>query len=68
MEMVVVVWTLVRVLIYMLQEIMVEAWVVEGLDGVFVTGTPGFAESSENTSQTLSNPFSISFAMCSRSV
>ena len=40
------------------------AWVVEGLDGGFVTGSPGFAESSGKTSQTVSYSFSISAAMC----
>ena len=41
-------------------EMMVEAWVVEGLDDGFVTGPPGFSESSGKTSETVSHPFSIS--------
>ena len=40
------------------------AWVVEELDGGFVTGSPGFVESSGKTSQTFSYSFSISAAMC----
>ena len=40
------------------------AWVVEGLDGGFVTGSPGFAESSGKTSQTVFHSFSISTTMC----
>ena len=63
-EVVVVVWSLVKVMICVVQEMMVETWVVEGLDGGFVTGSPGFAESSRKTSQTVSNSFSISSAMC----
>ena len=62
-EVVVVVWSLVKVMICVVQ-MMIETWVVEGLDGGFVTGSPGFAESSRKTSQTVSNSFSISFAMC----
>ena len=34
-----------------------------GLDGWFVKGSPGFAESSGKTSETVSNTFSISAAM-----
>ena len=34
------------------------------LNGGFVTGSPGFAESSGKTSQTVSYSFSISAAMC----
>ena len=41
----------------------VKAWVVEGIDGGFITGSPGFAESSEKTSQTVSHSFSISATM-----
>ena len=37
---------------------------VEGLDVMFVTGYPGFAESSGKTSQTVPNSFSIFAAMC----
>ena len=37
--------------------------VVEGLDGGFVTGSPGFLESSGKTSQTVSHSFSISAMM-----
>ena len=40
------------------------AWVVEGLDGVFVTDFKGFLESSGKTSQTVSHSFSISFFDC----
>ena len=40
------------------------AWVLEGLDSGFVTGFPGFAESSGNISQTVSHSLSISAAMC----
>ena len=43
---------------------MVEAWVVEGLYDRFVTGSPGFAESSGKTSQTVSNSFLVSATMC----
>ena len=43
---------------------MVEPWVVEGLDGEFVTGSPGVAESSGKTTQTVSNYFLMSTAMC----
>ena len=43
---------------------MVEAWVMEGLDGGFVTGSPGFAKSSGKTSHTVSDSFSISAATC----
>ena len=38
---------------------MVEAWVVEGLNDGFVTGPPGFSESSGKTSETVSHSFSI---------
>ena len=37
---------------------------VEGLDGGFVASSPGFAESSEKTSETVSYSFSNSVAMC----
>ena len=40
------------------------AWVVEGLEGGCVTGSPGFAESSGKTSQTVFHSFSISTTMC----
>ena len=40
------------------------AWVVEGLNGGFVAGSPGFVESSGKTSQTVSHSFSISAAIC----
>ena len=40
------------------------AWVVEGLDGGFIAGSPRFGESSGKTSQTVSHSFSISAAMC----
>ena len=40
-----------------------DAWVLEGLGGGFVTGSPGFAESSGKTSQTVYHSFSISAAM-----
>ena len=43
---------------------MAEAWVLYRIDGGFVTGSPGFAESSRKTSQTVFNSFSISVAMC----
>ena len=46
---------------------MVKAWVVEGLDGRFITGFPEIAKSSGKASQTVSNSFSISTAMCFRS-
>ena len=39
-------------------------WVVEGLGGGFVTGSPGFEESSAKISQTVSHSFSISAAIC----
>ena len=39
-------------------------WVVKGLDGGLITGSPGFEESSAKTSQTVSHSFSISAAMC----
>ena len=40
------------------------AWMVEGLNGGFVAGSPGFVESSGKTSQTISHSFSISAAIC----
>ena len=40
------------------------AWVVEHLDGGFVTGFPGFAESFGKSSQTVAHSFSISTVMC----
>ena len=40
------------------------AWMVEGLDGGFVAGSPGFVQSSGKTSQTFSHSFSISTVMC----
>ena len=40
------------------------AWVVEGLIGWFVVGSPGFVESSGKTSHTVSRSFSISAAIC----
>ena len=40
------------------------AWVVEGLDGGFVTSFLGFVESFGKTSQTVSHSFSISATMC----
>ena len=40
-----------------------DAWVLEGLGGGFITGSPGFAESSGKTSQTVYHSFSISAAM-----
>ena len=43
---------------------MVEAWLVDGLDDGFVTGSPGFAESSWKTSQTVFHFFSISVTRC----
>ena len=58
----VVVWTLSRMWIWVVEEIM--AWDVEGLDVMFVTGYPGFAESYGKTSQTVPNSFSIYAAMC----
>ena len=39
-------------------------WVVEGLDGGFIAGSPGFAESSGKTSQTVFHSFLISTAIC----
>ena len=53
----VVVWTLVRVLIWVAEEMIVYTWVVQGLDGGFVTGFPRFVESSGKTSQTVSHFF-----------
>ena len=44
------VWTLVRVLIRVVEEMIVETWVLEGLDGGFVTGFPRLVESSGKTS------------------
>ena len=43
-------WTLVRVLIRVVEEMIVETWVLEGLDGWFVTGFPRLVESSGKTS------------------
>ena len=40
------------------------AWEIEGLDGGFVTGATGFAESSEKTYETVSHYLSISAVMC----
>ena len=40
-----------------------DAWVLEGLGGGFITGSPGFAESSGKTSQTVYHSFSISATM-----
>ena len=40
------------------------AWVIEGLDGGFATGSSGFAESSGKTSQTVSHYLLISAVMC----
>ena len=40
-----------------------DAWVLEGLGGGFVTGSPEFAQSSGKTSQTVSHSFSISAMM-----
>ena len=40
------------------------AWIVEGLDSGFVTGSPGFVQSSGKVSQTFSHSFSISTVMC----
>ena len=53
---------LVKMLICVVEEMM--ACMVEGLDGGFVAGFPGFAESSGKTSQTVSHSFSISTTMC----
>ena len=46
---------------------MVEAWMVKELDSGFVTGSPGFVESSGKTSQTVYHSFSIYAAMYFRS-
>ena len=40
------------------------AWVVEGLNGWFVAGSPGIVESFGKTSQTVSHSFLISAAIC----
>ena len=40
------------------------AWVVEGLDIEFIVGSPGFAESSGKTSQTVLYYVSIFTTMC----
>ena len=61
----VMVWTLVGIVIWVVEEMM--AWVVERLDGGFVTGSPGFAESSGKTSQTVSYFYSSwSISECDR--
>ena len=57
----VVVRTLVRMLIWVVEEMM--ACVVEGRGGGFVTDSPGFVESSGKTSQTVHHSCSISAAM-----
>ena len=43
-----------------MEEMIVEAWMVQGLDGRLVTVSPGFAKSSGKTSLTVSHSFSIS--------
>ena len=58
----VVVQMLVRMLIWVMKEMM--AWVVKHLDGGFVTGFPGFAESFGKSSQTVFHSFSIPTVMC----
>ena len=40
------------------------AWVVEGLDSGFITGSTGFAKSSGKTSKTVYHSFSVSTVMC----
>ena len=40
------------------------AWVVEGLDGRFATGSTGFSESSGKTPQTVTHSVLISVTMC----
>ena len=40
------------------------AWVIEGLDSGFITGSTGFAKSSGKTSETVYHSFSVSTVMC----